>query len=173
MGDEVYEHESILRKVYLVYDKWVGEDKVFPIANGAPKILTKFKDKPYSYELLPEYLHGEKKFPCVKAMNWEGKTATCSVIRGFVKATPVVERCTQQPLCISRLVIAPKFAPGQEKSDPDHGFRVCVNALVNKCLKPYGSTIPLAIDEIKKLHGYKYYLGVDGFSAYWSIPVCE
>ncbi len=78
-----------------------------------------------------------KKFPCVKAMNWEGKTATCSVIWGFVKATPVVERCTQQPLCISRLVIAPKFAPGQEKSDPDHG--------------------------------YKYYLGVDGFSAYWSI----
>jgi hypothetical protein len=71
------------------------------------------------------------------------------------------------------LVIAPKFAPGQEKSDPDHGFRVCVNALVNKCLKPYGSTIPLAVDEIKKLHGYKYYLGVDGFSAYWSIPVCE
>ena len=173
MGDEVYEHESILRKVYLVYDKWVGNDKVFPIANGAPKIMTKFENKPYSYELLPEYLHGEKKFPCVKAMNWEGKAATCAVIRGFVKATPVVERCTRQPLCISRLVIAPKFAPGQEKSDPDHGFRVCVNALVNKCLKPYGSTIPLAIDEIKKLHGRKYYLGVDGFSAYWSIPVCE
>ncbi len=95
-------------------------------------------------------------------MNWEGKTVTCSVIRGFVKATPVVERCTQQPLCISRLVIAPQFVPGQEKSDPDHGLRVCVNALVNKCLKPYGSTILLAIDEIKKLHGYKYYLGVDG-----------
>jgi hypothetical protein len=31
----------------------------------------------------------------------------------------------------------------------------------------------LATDEIKKLHGYKYYLQVDGFSAYWSIPVCE
>jgi len=173
IGEDALEHEVVLRKVYLVYDKWVGNDSVFPLSNGAPKIMTKFKDKPYSYELLPEYLHGEKKFPCVKAMNWEGKTATCSVIRGFVKATPVVERCTQQPLCISRLVIAPKFAPGQEKSDPDHGFRVCVNALVNKCLKPYGSTIPLAIDEIKKLHGYKYYLGVDGFSAYWSIPVCE
>ena len=173
IGDEVYDYESILRKVYLVYERWVGNDSVFPVRNGAPKIMTKFKDKPYSYELLPEYLHGEKKFPCVKAMNWEGKTATCAVIRGFVKATPVVEKCTRQPLCISRLVIAPKFAPGQEKSDPDHGFRVCVNALVNKCLKPYGSTIPLAVDEIKKLHGYKYYLGVDGFSAYWSIPVCE
>jgi hypothetical protein len=143
--DEVYEHEVILSKVYLVYDKWVGNDSVFPLSNGAPKIMTKFKEKPYSYELLPEYLHGEKKFLCVKAMNWEGKTATCSVIRGFVKATPVVERCSQQPLCISRLIIAPKFAPGQEKSDLDHGFRVCVNALVNKCLKPYGSTTPLAV----------------------------
>jgi hypothetical protein len=57
-----------------------------------PKTMTKFKDKPYSYELVPEYLHGEKKFPCAKAMHWEGKTATSSVIRGFVKATPVVER---------------------------------------------------------------------------------
>jgi hypothetical protein len=144
IDEDALEHEVVLRKVYLVYDKWVGNDSVFPLTNGAPKIMTKFKDKPYSYELLPEYLHGEKKFPCVKAMNWEGKTATCSVIRGFVKATPVVERCSLQPLCISRLIIAPKFAPGQEKSDPDHGFRVCVNALVNKCLKPYGSTIPLA-----------------------------
>jgi hypothetical protein len=72
------------------------------------------------------------------------------------------------------LVIAPKFAPGQTKDDPDyHGFRVCVNALINKCLKPYASTVPLATDEIKKLHGFRYYLQVDGFSAYWSIPVCE
>jgi hypothetical protein len=59
------------------------------------------------------------------------------------------------------------------KDDPDHGFRVCVNALINKCLKPYSSTVPLATDEIKKLSGYKYFLQVDGFSAYWSIPVCE
>jgi hypothetical protein len=68
IGDEVCEHEVILRKVYLVYDKWVGNDSVFPLSNGAPKTMTKFKDKPYSYELFPEYLHGEKKFPCVKAM---------------------------------------------------------------------------------------------------------
>jgi hypothetical protein len=59
------------------------------------------------------------------------------------------------------------------KDDPDHGFKVCVNALINKCLKPYASTVPLATDEIKKLHGFNYYLQVDGFSAYWSIPVCE
>ena len=105
-------------------------------------------------------------------MDWTGKTATAQVIRGFIQGTPVVERCGL-PLCISRLVIAPKFAPGQVKDDPDHGFRVCVNALINKCLKPYASTIPLATDEIKKLEGFRYYLQADGFSAYWSIPVCE
>jgi hypothetical protein len=54
IGDEVYEHEVILRKVYLVYDKWVGNESVFPLSNGAPKIMIKFKDKPYSYELLPK-----------------------------------------------------------------------------------------------------------------------
>ncbi len=64
---DALEHEIVvLRKVYLVYDKWVGNDSVFSLNNGAPKIMTKFKDKPYSYELLPEYLHGEKKFPCVR-----------------------------------------------------------------------------------------------------------
>jgi hypothetical protein len=82
-------------------------------------------------------------------MDWTGKTATAQVIRGFVKSTPVVEQCAL-PRCISRLVIAPKYAPGQMKEDPDHGFRVCVNALINKCLKPYASTVPLATDEINK-----------------------
>ena len=176
LGDDVYACEGnapeILQKVYLLYDHYVGEDKVFPIKNGAPRIMTKYKDVPYSYELQPEYAAGNKKFPCVKAMDWTGKTASAQVIRGFVRSTPVVESCAL-PLCISRLVIAPKFAPGQMKDDPDHGFRVCVNALINKCLKPYASTVPFATDEIKKLHGCKYYLQIDGFSAYWSIPVCE
>ncbi len=61
IGEDAMEHEVILKKVYLVYDKWFGNDSVFPVSNRAPKIMTKFKDKPYSYELLPEYLHGEKK----------------------------------------------------------------------------------------------------------------
>jgi hypothetical protein len=42
------------------------------------------------------------------------------------------------------------------KDDPDHGFRMCVNALINKkCLKPYASTVPLATvcEESKKAHG--------------------
>ena len=51
IGEEAMEHEVILRKVYLVYDKWVGNDSVFPVSNGAPKIMTKFKDTPYSHEL--------------------------------------------------------------------------------------------------------------------------
>ena len=163
---------EVLQKVYVLYDYYVGEDRVFPTKNGAPRTMTKYKDTPYSYELQPEYAAGNKKFPCVKAMDWTGKTATAQVIRGFVRSTPVVESCAL-PLCISRLVIAPKCDPGQMKDDPDHGFRVCVNALINKCLKPYANTVPLATDEIKKLSGYKYFLQVGGFSAYWSIPVCE
>ncbi len=88
----------------------MGQESVFPLKNGAPRIMTKYKDKPYTYELQPEYAAGERKFPCVKAMDWTGKTATAQVIRGFIQGTPVVEKCGI-PLCISRLVIAPKFAP--------------------------------------------------------------
>ena len=163
---------AILKKVRNVFDLNKGDDEVFRTKNGAPKIMTKFKDKPYSYELLPEYANGSKKFPTVKSMNWEGKTATAKVIRGFTESTPVVQRCPN-PRSISRLVIVPKLAPGQAKDDPDHGFRVCVNALINKCIKPDASTIPLAVDEIKKLAHCKYFLQLDGANAYWSIPVCE
>ena len=162
----------ILDKVRKVFDLNWGDDAVFRMRNGAPKIMTKFKDKPYSYELLPEYANGSKKFPTVKSMNWEGKSATAKVIRGFTESTPVVQRCPN-PRSISRLVIVPKLSPGQAKDDPDHGFRVCVNALINKCIKPDASTIPLAVDEIKKLAHCKYFLQLDGANAYWSIPVCE
>jgi hypothetical protein len=176
LGKDVYEEEEvapiILKRIYILYDKYVGKYSVFPVSNGAPRIMTKYKDRPYTYELQPEYASGESKFPCVKAMDWTGKTATAQVIRGFIRGTPVVEKCSSL-LCISRLVIASKFSPGQVKDDPDHGFRVCVNALIKKCLKPNASTIPLATGKIKKLEGYKYYLQADGFSAYWSIPVCE
>jgi hypothetical protein len=37
IGDDALEHEVVLRKVYLVYDKWVGNDSVFLLSNGAPK----------------------------------------------------------------------------------------------------------------------------------------
>ena len=164
--------DPIKSKIRLRFQQWSGDDSVFPTKNGSPKILTKFIEYPYSYELLPEYEKGEKKLPCVKAMNWEGKTYTSHVIRSFIKGTPVVETCSN-PRCISRLVIVPKLAPGQAKDDPNHGFRVCVNALINKCLKPCASTIPLATDEIRKLFNCKYFLQLDGMNAYWSIPVCE
>jgi hypothetical protein len=130
------------------------DDSVFPTKNGSPKTLTKFRDHPYSYA---EYERGEKKLPNNKAMNWEGKkySAHVLVIRGFIKGTPVMERCAH-PRSISKLVIVPKLAPGQSKDDPEHGFRVCVNALINKCLKPCASTIPLATDEMTKLFNCKY-----------------
>ncbi len=51
--------------------------------------------------------------------------------------------------------------------------RVTVNALMNKCLKPCASTIPLATGEILKLHHCKYYLQCDGLNAFWAIPVCD
>jgi hypothetical protein len=55
--------EVILRKVRKVFDLNKGDDEVFRTKNDAPKIMTKFKDKPYSYELLPEYANGSEKFP--------------------------------------------------------------------------------------------------------------
>jgi hypothetical protein len=127
--------------------------------------MTKFKDKPYSYELLPENANGSKRFPTVKSMNREGKMATAKVIRGLPESTPVVQRCTN-PRSISRLVIVPKLAPRQPKNDPDHGFRVCVSALINKCIKLDASTIPMAVDEIDKLAHCKYFLQLDGANAY-------
>jgi hypothetical protein len=157
--------EGIKARVHEQFTSYVGEDSVFPTKNGSPKILTKFVNHPYSYELLPEYERGKKKMPCTKAMNWEGKIYNSLVIRNFIRGTPVVEKCSN-PRCISRLVIVPKIAPGQPKSDPNHGFRVCVNALVNKFLKPCASTIPLAADEITKLFKCKYFLQLDGMNAY-------
>jgi hypothetical protein len=74
LGEDVYACEGnapeILKKVYSLYDHYVEEDKVFPIKNGSPRIMTKYKDVPYFYELQPEYAAGNKKFPCVKP--WTG-----------------------------------------------------------------------------------------------------
>ena len=155
-----------------LYDKHVGQDKVFPTKNGPPKILEQYKDKPYEYELRDEYKNGSLQLPSVKVFNWQGKPATAKIIRDFIKRTPVVSPC-KNPRCISRLVIVPKLAPGQSKESKDHGFRVTVNALFNKCLKQSASTIPLATDEILKLHGCRFFLQVDGLSAFWAIPVGE
>ena len=74
-------NEAILGKVTKVFDLNKGDDAVFRTKNGAAKIMTMFKDKPYSHELMPEYANGSKKFPTVRSMNWEGKTATAKVSR--------------------------------------------------------------------------------------------
>jgi hypothetical protein len=51
--------------------------------------------------------------------------------------------------------------PGQSKESLEHGFRVTVNALFNKCLKPAASTIRLATSEIKKLHNKKFFAQIE------------
>jgi hypothetical protein len=48
-----------------------------------------------------------------------------------------------------------------------------MDALINDCLKPVASTLPLATDEIKKLHGYKYFIKLDAMHAFWAIPLDE
>ncbi len=52
LGPEVNEH--IKFKIHARFMQWAGDDSVFPTRNGSPKILTKFMEHPYSYELLPE-----------------------------------------------------------------------------------------------------------------------
>ena len=64
------ENWKILTRINAVYDRYVGPESVFPLKNGAAPIMTKFKDNPYSYELLPEYADGLKAMPSVKSINW-------------------------------------------------------------------------------------------------------
>ena len=45
--------ESLKMKIFEIFARNAGNDAVFPTKNGSPKILTKFVNHPYSYELLP------------------------------------------------------------------------------------------------------------------------
>jgi hypothetical protein len=112
--------EKFKRTTFNTCDKHVGvgQGGVFPTKSGAPKIMTKFINNPCSNELLDEHKNSTKKLPSAKAIDWRGKTANAHVIRSFARATPVVEPCPN-PRCISRLVTAPKHAPGQTKDNPD------------------------------------------------------
>ena len=56
IGEDV--DKNRLLKVYGIFLSGAGDDIVFSTKNGCPKILTKYKDNPYSYELLPEYASG-------------------------------------------------------------------------------------------------------------------
>ncbi len=59
------------------------------------------------------------------------------------------------------------------KSAPPTSYRVTMDALVNHCLKLVARTLPLATDEIKKLHGKRYFLKMDAMNAFWAIPLDE
>jgi hypothetical protein len=119
-----------------------------------------YKDKPCEHELRNEFKSGSLQLLTVRSFDWDGKPATSKIIRDFIASTPVVSPCAH-PRCISRLVIVPKLDPGQNKDSLEHGFRVTVNALFNKCLKPAASTIPLATSEIKKLHNKKFFTEIE------------
>ncbi len=60
LGEEV--SPQLKRKIFDYVGNWIGDDSVFPTKNGSPKILTKFVDHPYSYELLPEYERVRRSF---------------------------------------------------------------------------------------------------------------
>ena len=166
--------ETIKKAFELFNQDYLGKDSVFPTENGAPRIMTQFEGAPYSLELLDQYTQGSKpkKLPSIKGVFYNHKPATQKVMEHFVRATPVVEKC-DDPRCISRLVIVPKLDPGMPKSSPPTSYRVTMNAIINDCLKPVASTLPLATDEIKKLHGFKYFIKADAMHAYWSIPLDE
>ncbi len=51
-----------------------------------PKIMMKFRDKPYSYELISWYASGSKKLPPVKLMSWEGKLQRQRSSEGSMRA---------------------------------------------------------------------------------------
>jgi transposase InsO family protein len=156
---------------------FLGKESVFPTTNGAPRILTQYKDEPYTLELLDQYTttmpgRKPKPLPTIKANHHHGKPATSKVLEHFVRTTPVVERC-DDPRCFSRLVIVPKRDPGTTKDSPPTSYRVTMDALINNCLKPVASTLPLATDEIKKLHGKRFFLKLDAMHAFWAIPLDE
>ena len=117
--------------------KFVGKDSVFPTEQGAPRILTAFKKKPYRFQLRGDFVMGPqpKPLPTVKDDYYHGKPATRKDLEHFVRTTPVVSKC-DHPKCLSRLVIVAKRNPGAPKDSPPTDYRATMNALINKCLKP-------------------------------------
>jgi hypothetical protein len=94
------------------------------------------------------------------------------MLEHFVRTTPMVEKC-DDPRCFARLVIVPKREPGSTKESPPTSYRVTMEASINHCLKPVASTLPLATDEIKKLHAFRYFLKMDAMNAFWSTSLDE
>jgi hypothetical protein len=159
-----------LRNALMKFNQDVlGENSVFPIKNDASRILDQFRENPYTLELLDQYTTSNKpkKLPTASATYYQSKPATRKVLEHFVRTTPVVEKC-DDPRCSSRLVIVPKGEPGKPKDAPPTSYRVTMHALINNCLNPVASTLPLATDEIKKLHGKRFFLKQDAMHAFWA-----
>jgi len=164
--------DTLKESVKKYLQQFVGSERVFPTQNGAPRIMTEFLNKPYRFELRDEYTKGPnpRPLPTIKASYYHGKPATQKVLEHFCRSTPVVSSC-DNPRCLSRLVIVPKRDPGAPKTSEPTSYRVTMNALINACLKPTPSTLPLATNEIKKLHHWNFYLKADAANAFWSIPL--
>ena len=138
IGEEV--DEALTRLFHNFNRNYVGNDSVFPLESGAPKILTAFRDRPFYFELRDEYSKGPrpKALPSVRETYYYGKPATRKILEHFVRTTPVVSRC-DHPRCLSRLVIVPKREPGSTKDSAPTGYRVTMNAVINGCIKPTAS----------------------------------
>jgi hypothetical protein len=114
----------ILKNIDLVYDKYIGQESVFPLKNGAPRIMMKYKDKPYTYELQPEcHSHG-----------LDGENGDCP---GHLR----------KPCCGEMWFAVVYIKAGQStqicpraKDDPDHRFRVCTYQQVLEAIRQHYSS---------------------------------
>jgi hypothetical protein len=61
---------------------FIGANSVFPVKNGAPRILEQFREIPYTLQLLDQYTTGNKpkKLPTAGATYYQGKPATRKVL---------------------------------------------------------------------------------------------
>ncbi len=93
LGKDVYAEDGsapiILKKIYLVYDKYVGQESVFPLKNGAPRIMTKYRDKPYTYELQPEYAAGKRSSRVLKPWTGQERQLLPRSFEGLYKEHPL------------------------------------------------------------------------------------
>ena len=67
LGKDCYDEEGtspmILKKIYILYDRYVGKDSVFPVSNGAPRIMTKYRDVPIRMNCNQNTQKGRGSFP--------------------------------------------------------------------------------------------------------------
>jgi hypothetical protein len=91
-----FELKEELRKFNSEY---LRKDNVFPTKNGAPRMITQYKDQ------YTKTMPGRKPKPLltIKANHHHGKPATRKVLEHFVRITPVVGKC-DDPRCFSRLL---------------------------------------------------------------------